>query len=68
MAYGSAHFGQGTGPIVYDDLGCHGSEADLYDCPHMYIGHHNCEHYEDAGVNCGRYLFLFSKFIQSCID
>lgn len=55
MAYGYAHFGQGTGPIVYDHLGCLGSEADLYFCRHSYIGYHNCEHSEDAGVTCGRY-------------
>lgn len=54
-AYGSAHFGQGKGPIVYDSLGCRGSEADLYDCPHDYTGHHDCGHHEDAGVTCGRY-------------
>lgn len=55
VPYNSAHFGQGTGPIVYDGIECRGSETDLYDCPHDYIGHHNCEHYEDAGVTCGRY-------------
>lgn len=60
MPYTTAHFGQGTGPIVYDDLGCLGSEADLYDCPHGYIGHHNCEHSEDAGVTCSKSNLSFS--------
>ncbi|XP_061169484.1 uncharacterized protein LOC133178812 [Saccostrea echinata] len=53
VAYGNHHFGQGTGPIVYDDLGCTGDESDLFYCSHTVIGHHNCDHSEDAGVTCG---------------
>lgn len=53
VAYGGAHFGQGTGPIVYDDLNCNGSEADIRNCQHNGLGHHNCGHTEDAGVKCG---------------
>ena len=49
-----AAFGQGSGDIFLDDLGCTGSEKRLIDCPHNGIGIHSCTHAEDAGVMCQR--------------
>lgn len=49
MAYSGAHFGQGTGPIVYDDVICNGPEAELLNCHHPGLGINNCGHDEDAG-------------------
>lgn len=54
MAYHSAQFGQGAGPIVYDDLVCTGSEVDLFNCQHRGLGVNDCGHNEDAGVKCGK--------------
>ena len=51
-APGEAHFGQGSGPIYYDDVTCSGSEARLIDCSNPGLGNHNCAHSEDAGVAC----------------
>ena len=31
---------------------CRGDELQLLSCSHYGVGNHNCEHYEDAGVNC----------------
>ena len=49
-AYSNAFFGQGTGPILYDNVGCTGNEYVLQQCSHLTID--NCGHYEDAGVSC----------------
>ena len=47
-----SHYGEGTGPILLDDVHCLGSESDLLVCEHNGIGSHNCFHFEDASVEC----------------
>ena len=49
-AVSKAHFGQGSGPIVMDNVDCTGNEQSLIDCTHTTD--HNCHHFEDAGVVC----------------
>ena len=70
-APGQAFFGQGSGPIHYDDIACTGSEARLADCPHPGIGIENCAHSEDAGVVCNNMqgeLHLHLCLFKLCCD
>ncbi|XP_033114149.1 uncharacterized protein LOC117114582 [Anneissia japonica] len=46
-------FGEGDGPILLDDVVCHGNEDDLAQCDHSKLRKHNCRHNEDVGVRCG---------------
>ena len=47
-----AYFGQGSGPILLDNLACYGTETVIFDCPRNDVGDHNCKHNEDVGVEC----------------
>ena len=47
-----ATFGQGTGPILLDEVNCDGTETRLVDCLSASIDEHDCEHNEDVGVRC----------------
>ena len=50
----NAFYGQGTGPLLLDDLICNGRENRLIDCTHGGIGMTDfCRgHLDDAGLEC----------------
>ena len=67
-AHQSAHFGQGSGQILLDDLQCTGREASLLECSHSGINVHDCEHREDASVTCEcKMLSLLGYVLTSMI-
>ncbi|NXN26110.1 NETR protein, partial [Nycticryphes semicollaris] len=65
-----AHYGQGSGPILLDEVECSGNELSLDQCKKSDWGQQNCDHIEDAGVSCdpftGTDLQLYTS--QMCSD
>eukprot|EP00057_Strongylocentrotus_purpuratus_P030837 XP_782850.3 PREDICTED: deleted in malignant brain tumors 1 protein-like [Strongylocentrotus purpuratus] len=45
-------FGEATGDIILDDVGCDGSETHIAHCYHSGYENHNCEHSGDVGIIC----------------
>ncbi|CAJ1078187.1 scavenger receptor cysteine-rich type 1 protein M130-like [Xyrichtys novacula] len=53
-----AFYGTGTDQVWLDDVECTGYEKSLGDCPHRGFGQHDCDHSEDAGVECSETVRL----------
>ena len=52
-SFSDAHFGQGSGDILLNNVDCSGTESSLLECSHPGIGAiGSCSHGDDAGVNC----------------
>ncbi|XP_063956210.1 scavenger receptor cysteine-rich domain-containing group B protein-like [Lytechinus pictus] len=52
LARKGAYYGQGSGPILLDEVSCLGSELTLSECVHLGWGTNDCLHSKDAGVSC----------------
>uniref|UniRef100_A0A8C0UT88 SRCR domain-containing protein n=1 Tax=Cyanistes caeruleus TaxID=156563 RepID=A0A8C0UT88_CYACU len=48
----STYFGEGSGPVLLDEVRCTGNELSIEQCPKSSWREHNCGHREDAGVSC----------------
>uniref|UniRef100_A0A7M4EC06 Serine protease 12 n=1 Tax=Crocodylus porosus TaxID=8502 RepID=A0A7M4EC06_CROPO len=51
-AWNQAYFGEGSGPVLLDEVRCTGNELSIEQCPKSSWQEHNCGHKEDAGVSC----------------
>uniref|UniRef100_A0A672TIE7 Serine protease 12 n=2 Tax=Strigops habroptila TaxID=2489341 RepID=A0A672TIE7_STRHB len=51
-AWSQAYFGEGSGPLLLDEVQCTGNELSIEQCPKSSWREHNCGHNEDAGVSC----------------
>uniref|UniRef100_A0A3Q4HV68 SRCR domain-containing protein n=1 Tax=Neolamprologus brichardi TaxID=32507 RepID=A0A3Q4HV68_NEOBR len=58
LVYGTAlaapkenHFGEGSGPVWFDDVACSGNERSITQCQLGEFGS-SCRHHKDAGVIC----------------
>ncbi|XP_069114802.1 macrophage scavenger receptor types I and II-like [Argopecten irradians] len=51
-AFSRAHYGEGSGEILMDELECTGTECGLSVCQFPGWGVEDCSHGEDAGVKC----------------
>ncbi len=61
--FSSSHFGQGTGSIFLDSVGCVGTEDRLIDCVRASSVICSNRHAEDAGVRCQIESTLYQKYL-----
>ena len=57
----NAHYGRGTGAILLDYVSCTGNEQFLANCTNNGVGitSSNCDHGDDAGVQCPGNFYFF---------
>ncbi|CAG2239596.1 DMBT1 [Mytilus edulis] len=53
-----AYFGEGTGPVFLDRLGCSGNEKHLDSCSSSGLFASNCQHSHDIGISCQSIRFV----------
>ena len=58
--------GQGTGPLVLNNIGCSGTESYLLRSSHRMVGVTSCSHSEDAGVVCPTCRLCTSVIVSKC--
>ncbi|XP_030425412.1 neurotrypsin-like [Gopherus evgoodei] len=61
-----AHYGQGSGPILLDEVECSGNELSLDQCKKNNWGQQNCDHIEDAGVSCDPFTEGMVRLAGGC--
>lgn len=49
---GVSAFGTPPNPIFLENLACTGTESSILDCPRSALGLHECDHSQDAGIQC----------------
>ncbi|XP_060607116.1 deleted in malignant brain tumors 1 protein-like [Ruditapes philippinarum] len=57
VAYYGAHFGEGEGNVVIEDLQCNGYENHISKCASKTWLSNGCDHSRDVGVDCYAYRY-----------
>lgn len=57
VAYYGAHFGEGQGNVIIEDLDCNGNEYHLGECRSTTWLSNGCDHSRDVGVDCNAYRY-----------
>ena len=50
--FGSAYFGEGTGPVVFAGLSCPAGSTHILNCTSSAPAPGTCSHAQDAGIRC----------------
>ena len=66
-AKSDVHNGEGSGKIWMDDVHCRGDETSLDLCKFSGDGNSHCNHSEDAGVICGKTMYVNVANANICI-
>ncbi|KAL8187235.1 UNVERIFIED_CONTAM: hypothetical protein K2H54_040693 [Gekko kuhli] len=64
---GDAHYREGSGDILLDEVQCWGNETTLEECSHAGWGVHDCRHKEDASVICSGIPFTTENPVSSAL-
>uniref|UniRef100_A0A8C6IQC5 Uncharacterized protein n=1 Tax=Melopsittacus undulatus TaxID=13146 RepID=A0A8C6IQC5_MELUD len=67
-ALSEAAFGEGTGPIWLEKVHCKGTELSLWDCPAKPLFGKNCDHKEDAAVECSGSRLSYDPFSEAVYE
>ena len=54
----NAYYGKGSGKIWIEEVSCRGDETSLHVCPFSGWGNRRCLHSQDAGVICGKAMYV----------
>ena len=64
-AFSNANFGQGTVPILLDDVACTATQPRLVDCSYD-SNTADCSHSHDAGVQCVSRELQSYRYLDAC--
>lgn len=53
VTYRSGFFGEGSKPVLLNELQCNGNESTLSECDQENISGLGCNHLQDVGLLCG---------------
>lgn len=62
---GVSSFGTPPNPIFINNLACTGSESSILNCSSSAVGFHQCDHSQDAGVQCFGMIIVSTEMLTT---